>query len=63
MTKTEFCVTDVATGFQQKAVLHTYITKTFFMVQGKGKMHEKTFCRDYFHEKVLKPPQKVLRKS
>ena len=55
MIKTEFRVTDIATGFQQKAVLHSYITKGFFMIQGKGKMHDKSFCRDYFHEHVMKP--------
>ena len=44
LIKTEFCVTDVVTGFQQKAVLHTYLTKSFFMIQGKGKMHDKSFC-------------------
>ena len=55
MVKTEFRVTDVATHFQQKSVLHTYLTKTFFMIQGKGKMHDNTFCKDYFHENVMKP--------
>ena len=55
MIKTEFRVTDIATGFQQKAVLHSYMTKGFFMIQGKGKMHHKSFCRDYFHEHVIKP--------
>ena len=55
MIKTEFRVTDIAMGFQQKAVLHSYITKGFFMIQGKGKMHDKSFCRDHFHEHVMKP--------
>ena len=54
MVKTEFRVTDVATNFQQKSVLHTYFTKAFFMIQGKGKMHDNTFCKDYFHENILK---------
>ena len=53
--KTEFSVKDVATDFQQKAVVHTYLTKSFFMIQGKGKMHDKSFCRDYFHLNIMQP--------
>ena len=54
MMKTEFIVTDVATGFNQKAVLHTYLTQTFFMVQGKGAMHDRSFCKDFFYNSILK---------
>ena len=36
MSKTEFSVTDIETNSTQKAVLHTYYTQTFLMIQGKG---------------------------
>ena len=32
MVKTEFIVTDVATGSNHKFVIHTYLTQTYFMV-------------------------------
>ena len=53
MVKTEFNVSDVATASSNKAVLHTYISKTFFMIQGKGVMKDSSFCKDFF-EKVIK---------
>ena len=55
MLKTEFRVTDLVTSVQQKSVLHTYFSKTFFMIQGKGPMHDKSSCRDYFHKNVMMP--------
>ena len=36
MVKTEFQVKDVKTGVQNKAVLHTYLSKTFFYDSRKG---------------------------
>ena len=46
MVKTEFTVHNVKTGSEKKAVLHTYITTTFFMIQGKG--------QDEFYDQVMK---------
>ena len=43
MIKTEFHVLDVANGSSNKAVMHT-----FFMIQGKCKMSNKSFCKDFF---------------
>ena len=54
MVKTEFNVLDVATGSSNKAVLHTYIRKRFFMIQGKGVMKDRSFCKDFFFEQVIK---------
>ena len=55
MVKTEFSVTDVKTGVGEKAVLHTYITKRFLMIQGKSIMPDQTFCKDLFFNSILKP--------
>ena len=55
MVKTEFSVTDVETGVSEKAVLHTYITKTFFMIQGKATMSDKTFSKDLLFKSIIKP--------
>ena len=54
MVKTEFSVMDVKTGSTEKAVLHTYKSKTFFMIQGNAVMADKTYCKDFFFEKVMK---------
>ena len=54
MMKTEFRVTDAETGFTKKAVVHSYISQTIFMIQGKSMMHDNTFCRDFFYRNVLK---------
>ena len=55
MVKTEFNVTNVKTGCTEKAVLHTYITKTFFMIQGKAVITCKTFSKDFFFQNIMKP--------
>ena len=54
MIKSEFLVKDLATGFSQKAVLHTYLSQTYFMIQGKGAMQDKSFCKDFFLNNILK---------
>ena len=54
MVKTEFLVTDVASGSNQKAVLHTYLSQTYFMIQGNGIILDKTFCKDFFFNCILK---------
>ena len=54
MLKTEFLVTDVVNNSQQKAVLHTYLSQTFFMIQGQGVMENKRFCKDFFYDEVMK---------
>ena len=46
MLKTEFIVKNVKTFTEEKAVVHTYLTTTCFMIQGKGK--------DFFYENVMK---------
>ena len=55
MVKTSFSVTDLKTGLAAKAVLHTYISKTFFMVQGNSVMINKVLSKDFFFNTVLKP--------
>ena len=52
MVKTEFSVMDVKTGSTEKAVLHTYKSKTFFMIQGNAVMADKTYCKDFFLKKT-----------
>ena len=54
MVKTEFLVTDVATGSNQKAVVHTYLSQTFFMIQGNGVMQNGSRCKDFFFNSILK---------
>ena len=54
MVKTEFLVTDVATGSNQKAVVHTYMTQTFFIIQGNGVMQNTSCCKDFFYNSILK---------
>ena len=54
MVKTEFLVTDVATGSNQKAVIHTYLTQTYFMIQGNEVMQNGINCKDFFYESILK---------
>ena len=51
MSKTEFAVTDIETNSTQKAVLHTYYTQTFLMIQGKGVMQNKSYCRKLIWKK------------
>ena len=46
LVKTEFSVKNIKKNSIEKAVLHTYITTTCFMIQGKGRM--------YFYENLLK---------
>ena len=53
MIKSEFLVKDVANGSEQKAVLHTYISQTFFMIQGKGSMQDQSFCKNFFYDKIM----------
>ena len=50
MVKTEFSVTDVETGSTQKAVVHTYLTQTFYMIQGNGVMQNKIYYKDLFYK-------------
>ena len=54
MLKTEFLVTDVVNNSQRKAVLHTYLSQTFFMIQGQGVMENKRFCKNFFYDEVMK---------
>ena len=54
MVKTEFCVPDVATGSNEKAVVHTYLTQTYFMIQGNAIMQNKSCCKDFFYNSILK---------
>ena len=58
MIKTEFHVLDVANGSSNKAVMHT-----FFMIQGKGIMSNKSFCKDFFFENVIKKFMKYIMKN
>ena len=46
MVKTEFRVKNTTTNFDEKAVLHTYLTTSCFMIQGNGKVT--------FYEKIMK---------
>ena len=56
MVKTEFIVKDVELKSEKKAVLHTYLSTTFFMIQGKG--------QDVFHEQIMKPlMEKIMKRS
>ena len=56
MVKTEFSVDDFKTATTKKAVLHTYISSTFFMIQGKG--------QEEFHEHIMKPfIEKVMKEK
>ena len=54
MVKTTFLVSDVKTGLEETAVLHTYQTKRYFMVLGKGVMQDKSFCNEFFLKNILK---------
>ena len=54
MVKTEFLLTNVATGESGKAVLHTYLTQTYFMVQGNKSMQDKSLFKDFFYKNLLK---------
>ena len=54
--KTEFNVKNVKTGSEKKAVLHTYITTTFLMIQGKG--------QEEFFEQTMKPYiEKIMKEN
>ena len=53
MVKTEFFVTNVKTGESGKAVLHTYLTQTYFMVQGNKIMQGKVLFKDFFYQNIL----------
>ena len=54
--KTELIVKKVETGSENKAVLHTYITTTFLMIQGKG--------QEEFFEQIMKPfIEKIMKES
>ena len=55
MIKSEFLVKDVVNGSEQKAVLHTYVSQTFFMIQGKGIMQDQSFCKSFFYDKIMTP--------
>ena len=77
IVKTEFTVKNVETGIEKKAVLHTYLTTTFFMIQGKGqedffedvmKMYIEQIMRDNYTEiifinKVLKSFEKTQKRK
>ena len=54
MVKTEFLVNVRETGLEKKAVLHSYLTTTFFMIQGKG--------QEEFHELIMKPFMEQIMK-
>ena len=54
MVKTELHVMDLANGCSNKVVMHTYLSRTFFMIQGKGMMKDKVFCKDFFFEYIIK---------
>ena len=53
MIKTEFIVTNMKTGESGKAVLHTYLTQTYLMVQGNKIMQVKVLFKDFFYQNIL----------
>ena len=63
MTKTEFNVTVVTTGISQKAVMHTYTSQTYFMIQGNGTMKYKLLCKDFFFDNIIKQFIKVTMEN
>ena len=48
MVKTEFHVMNLGNGCSNKVVMHTYLSRTFFMLQEKGMMKDKVFSKDLF---------------
>ena len=48
LVETEFQVEEIASGCSNKAVMHTYLSRTFFMIQGKEMMKNKVVCKDSF---------------
>ena len=54
MVKTEFLVTNVTTGESGKAVLHTYLTQTYLMIQGNKSMQGKGLFKDFLYNNVMK---------
>ena len=60
MVKTEFLVENVATGETGKAVLHTYLTQTYFMIQGKKIMQDKGLFKDFFFNNIMQQFMKEI---
>ena len=54
LVKTEFLVENLDTGETGKAVLHTYLTQTYFMIQGNKKMKDNNIFKDFFFNNIIK---------